>query len=187
MSPEALNSSSETYDQRSDIYSFGIILWEIAAIAMPFEEYLEDPRFCANGIFKTMEIKQAIVEGLRPTIPPSTPQPFAQLITQCWQSDPELRTSTSNILQTLSKLSGEKVDELIERPKVVLANNIFVSINEAEKKISKAEKIPQPISIMEIDMNSREKFSCMLLVNDVIWVASNLGSLCVFEFRPVCI
>ena len=154
---------------------------------MPFEEYCDNSRYFQNGTYKLIEIKQAIVdEGLRPTIPPKTPLLFSNLIQDCWNSDPSKRPSTTSILKTLSDLSGEKIDDVIEQSNVSLPSNIFVNVEEAEKSImQKAEEKPQPVALIEIDADSREKFSCLCIVNDLIWIGSNLGSISVFEYKAV--
>ena len=99
MAPETLdiNGSEVEYNEKADVYSFAVILWEMFSCDFPFDEYLNDSRFSSidprgNPTFKFEEIKTAIaVDKLRPTIPAHTPQKFVDLIKSCWNTIPEAR------------------------------------------------------------------------------------------------
>uniref|UniRef100_A0A6B2L0F3 Protein kinase domain-containing protein n=1 Tax=Arcella intermedia TaxID=1963864 RepID=A0A6B2L0F3_9EUKA len=39
LAPEVLSTQKISYDERSDIFSFGIVLWEIATRSFPYDEY----------------------------------------------------------------------------------------------------------------------------------------------------
>eukprot|EP01130_Rhizamoeba_saxonica_P014259 TRINITY_DN6214_c0_g2_i1.p1 TRINITY_DN6214_c0_g2~~TRINITY_DN6214_c0_g2_i1.p1 ORF type:complete len:1284 (-),score=293.69 TRINITY_DN6214_c0_g2_i1:50-3901(-) len=41
LAPEVFDPSSKSYDETSDIYSFGMVLWELASREVPFSEYEE--------------------------------------------------------------------------------------------------------------------------------------------------
>ena len=115
IAPECLDSSKShlSYDEKSDIYSLGMIFFELASISMPFEEYSEDPRFFLRGNYKLMEIKSAIInENLRPTIPPNTPVKFKNLIQNAWLHEPEQRIATSEIIKELTYLIKDEVNKI---------------------------------------------------------------------------
>ena len=44
VAPEILDHSQLIYDEISDIYSFAIIMWQLATYSNPYEEYASDPR-----------------------------------------------------------------------------------------------------------------------------------------------
>ena len=88
MAPEVIKGN--TYTEKADIYSYGIILWEIAAREPPY---------------KKMSATQVCVEvrdkDLRPTIPDDCPEPFANLIKKCWNRDPKKRPPFKEIIHEL--------------------------------------------------------------------------------------
>lgn len=81
----------------ADIYSFGIILWEIFTERIPFDK------------IKLNDLKKIILEDdSRPLIPEDIEPEIALLIRCCWQSDAIKRPSFSKILERLEKVLGEK-------------------------------------------------------------------------------
>lgn len=90
MAPEVL-MSSPSYDERVDVYSYGIFLWELLTGKMVYE-----------GL-KPAEITIGVIEGtLRPEIPKDTPQYLSQLIQKCWSQQPEDRPPMSRVVSLLS-------------------------------------------------------------------------------------
>ncbi|CAM6099058.1 unnamed protein product [Calypogeia fissa] len=104
MAPEALgaDSDSSTITGRSDVYSFGMLLWEMLTGQIPFDNF--SPVQAAVGV---------AVHGLRPTIPEDTFQPLKTLMEQCWSRDPLDRPDFSEILDVLDN----STQELLSRDK----------------------------------------------------------------------
>ena len=128
LAPEVIDSGSDQYDQRADIYSFGVVLWEILTAGIPFDEYYFDPRFGkkvkeGEGIecydINVINIKKAIInDHVRPTIPPEVPDEVRTIIRDCWKVNPDDRPSFEHIVQVLGKLANEEVitvDEEVAR------------------------------------------------------------------------
>lgn len=91
MAPEvALN---QYYSEKVDVYSFSIILWQIASNKIPFE-------YATHESFLT----DVIHGGMRPPIDPIWPEEFQNLLTQCWDANQLIRPSFTEIKSILELL-----------------------------------------------------------------------------------
>ena len=90
MAPEIL-LSNPYYDEKVDVYSFGILLWELLTSQQPYKG--EDP-----NKFPIL----CIEKNLRPIIPENTPIKLKKLIENCWNRDPEIRPSFQQIISLFS-------------------------------------------------------------------------------------
>src|SRR6266536_2936212 len=68
------------FSKESDIYSMGMIMWELTSGCKPFANVEHD----INLILK-------ILDGERPKITEDTPECYANLMKSCWDSDPKKR------------------------------------------------------------------------------------------------
>jgi len=80
MAPEVL--MNEDYAEPADVFSYGIILWEMLTKECPYEGMT--PIQCALSVLN---------ENKRPEIPGWCPQPFRVLIRDCVEKDPKARVS----------------------------------------------------------------------------------------------
>ncbi|KAI3507136.1 hypothetical protein L1887_21936 [Cichorium endivia] len=94
MAPELV--SRQAYGRKCDVYSFGICLWEIYCCDMAYTFDLEN---LTPDIYKEM----------RPSIPMHCPRPLAQLMEQCWDTDPTKRPEMNDVVIVLEEI--EKSEE----------------------------------------------------------------------------
>lgn len=83
------------YNEKCDVYSFGIVLWEIYTQKQAFADLSDDlPSF----------IRAVYNQGLRPEIPKDCPTSISSLLRQCWTKDPQDRPSFTEIINFLDNI-----------------------------------------------------------------------------------
>ncbi|KAI1294847.1 Mitogen-activated protein kinase kinase kinase 7 [Halotydeus destructor] len=85
MAPEVFETCS--YTEKCDIFSWGIILWEVLSRKKPYEN-LGGPPFA---------IMWAIHKGDRPPLLKNCPAVIESLMTRCWEKDPAERPSMAQV------------------------------------------------------------------------------------------
>mmetsp|Transcript_17293 Transcript_17293/g.47897 ORF Transcript_17293/g.47897 Transcript_17293/m.47897 type:complete len:288 (+) Transcript_17293:48-911(+) len=96
MAPEVARSFP--YNYKADVYSFGVILWEMNAGKKPFADYDRDTFY-----------DSVIHGGERMKCNKKWPEELSDLITACWHENPDLRPSFAEII--------DKIDALLEHEK----------------------------------------------------------------------
>uniref|UniRef100_A0A6I8N0B6 Mitogen-activated protein kinase kinase kinase n=3 Tax=Ornithorhynchus anatinus TaxID=9258 RepID=A0A6I8N0B6_ORNAN len=91
MAPEVIRSS--LFSKGSDVWSYGVLLWELLTGEVPFRGI--DGLAVAYGV---------AMNKLALPIPSTCPQPFAQLMEDCWKPDPHSRPSFTSILDRLTTI-----------------------------------------------------------------------------------
>nr|XP_034993150.1 insulin receptor-related protein isoform X2 [Zootoca vivipara] len=90
MSPEALKDG--LFNTHSDIWSFGVVLWEIATLA-------EQPY---QGMSNEQVLHFVMDNGVLEK-PENCPQKLHELMTWCWQQNPRLRPTFAQILESIKE------------------------------------------------------------------------------------
>ncbi|KAI3755981.1 hypothetical protein L1987_55792 [Smallanthus sonchifolius] len=103
MAPELLNGSSNKVSEKVDVFSFGIVLWEILTCEEPY----------ANMHYGAI-IGGIVNNTLRPPIPKGCDGEWRRLMEQCWAPNPMVRPSFTEITGRLRVMSHIK-------PKAVMA------------------------------------------------------------------
>eukprot|EP00958_Prasinococcus_capsulatus_P003549 scaffold323_cov414-Prasinococcus_capsulatus_cf.AAC.31 len=99
MAPETF--SSENYDEKVDVYSYGVLLWELLEKKVPYED--EDyPPYAI--------VYKVVSEGLRPKLSNKYPEAMKQLMTDAWQDASSARPSFRQILARLKDPDGIRME-----------------------------------------------------------------------------
>ncbi|XP_077994091.1 atrial natriuretic peptide receptor 1-like [Glandiceps talaboti] len=98
------------YTQKGDVYSYGIILQEIASRGSPYCMYDLEPRDIIGRVISGSE-----VSPFRPSMSAeSVDYRFAGLMTDCWETMPHERPSFSHVVQRLKKINKGRQTNLID-------------------------------------------------------------------------
>lgn len=90
MAPELLAEDDNVRcSVKTDVYSYGVMVWEIAARKIPFQG--------VKAAVATVRISQ----GTRETIPADCPLPLKTVITRCWDGDPAKRPTLTEVITSL--------------------------------------------------------------------------------------
>ncbi|PIA36657.1 hypothetical protein AQUCO_03300105v1 [Aquilegia coerulea] len=107
MAPEMIKH--KPYGRKVDVYSFGLVLWEMLAGAVPYENMT--PYQAAFAV---------VNKNLRPIIPMDCPPALRALVAQCWASRSEKRPEFWQIVKILeefeSSLAHDGTLNLVQNP-----------------------------------------------------------------------
>jgi len=98
MAPEVLRN--EPSNEKCDVYSFGVILWELATMRVPW-----------SGLNPMQVVGAVGFQNRRLEIPKDVDPQVASIISSCWDSDPSKRPSFSQLLSPLKQLQHLVVTE----------------------------------------------------------------------------
>jgi serine/threonine protein kinase len=122
LAPEVL--SKKPYTKKSDIYSFGMIMWEFTTGKKPFHDRPHNHLLILD-----------ILNGERPQVTEDTPEFYADLMKKCWDHNPENRPTAEEIYRCLHKYYYFNITE--ENKKIIeSAENKRQKILASEKYLS---------------------------------------------------
>ncbi|CAH8261753.1 unnamed protein product [Arabidopsis lyrata] len=92
MAPEMIKR--KPHGRKADVYSFGLVLWEMVAGAIPYEDM--------NPIQAAFAV---VHKNIRPAIPGDCPVAMKALIEQCWSVAPDKRPEFWQIVKVLEQFA----------------------------------------------------------------------------------
>ncbi|CAG8576426.1 11066_t:CDS:2 [Acaulospora morrowiae] len=120
------------HKKSSDIYSLGVLLWEISSGRVPFESEEMDN----NDLIKE------IVKGRRETVEPGTPRGYVKIYRECWHYDDAKRPT---IEQVHSALNDIDIDDVVSNYEILMCS-LDDLVKEEESSKSKEVEVEIPIS-----------------------------------------
>jgi serine/threonine protein kinase len=136
IAPEVINGKEYTF--KSDIYSIGMLMWEIASGQPPFINYNDDYYIAKN-----------IVNGIRPKIVPGIPFKYKNLMERCWNADPSERPDTSRLWNEIIEIKTYYHNNPDELPQLDTKIDENTYSKMFTSKIHKFENLPEPRNATE--------------------------------------
>eukprot|EP01130_Rhizamoeba_saxonica_P017804 TRINITY_DN8721_c0_g3_i1.p1 TRINITY_DN8721_c0_g3~~TRINITY_DN8721_c0_g3_i1.p1 ORF type:complete len:577 (+),score=104.17 TRINITY_DN8721_c0_g3_i1:33-1763(+) len=82
----------KAYSEKADVYSFGVILWELITRKMPFENV------------EAFSIPLIVSKGERPPMPADCPKSWKNIIRKCWAQKASRRPNISEVVSRLTRM-----------------------------------------------------------------------------------
>ena len=121
LAPEVL--SKKPYTKESDIYSFGMVMWEYTTGKKPFHDRPHNHCLISD-----------ILKGERPQITDDTPEFYAELMKRCWDHNPENRPTADEIFNCFWEYNQGNIGKTKKKEKIIeLAETKRQEIIKSEK------------------------------------------------------
>ena len=90
MSPEIMRAAKARVNKKCDLFSYGMILFELFAHEIPYA-----------GLDDKMEVLKKVTGGERPPVPPTLPENLHDLLKSSWEDNPQLRPTFDDFIKVL--------------------------------------------------------------------------------------
>ncbi|RIB25081.1 kinase-like domain-containing protein, partial [Gigaspora rosea] len=124
IAPEVLNK--QPYTKASNIYSFGIIMWEIL-YGKPVEFELK------SKLQSKVQYQFQVCDGLRPPVHENTAICYVDLMKKCWHTEPEKRPTAKEVYEIFADWQNKET--------------ILIELSESDKKILNIKNEDMQINI----------------------------------------
>ncbi|POG68497.1 kinase-like domain-containing protein, partial [Rhizophagus irregularis DAOM 181602=DAOM 197198] len=102
--PKSFNIKGNKYtlNKKSDVYSTGVLMWEISSGYQPF--YGED---------YDVSLALAIIDGRRENVIAGTPSAYSNLYKECWKCEPDERPDIQKVVLILKSITSPEKNDII--------------------------------------------------------------------------
>ncbi|GBC05719.1 hypothetical protein RclHR1_00640007 [Rhizophagus clarus] len=122
-------------NEKSDVYSVGVLLWEMSSGQPPF--YVEDEQYDES-------LNLEIAQGLRETVVPNTPEDYIKIYTKCWDSEPSNRPTIHQVVDWLGTINTKTniiENTQISNKRVLNEASLNIELQESFRLIQNFNKI----------------------------------------------
>ncbi|UZO02597.1 uncharacterized protein OCT59_021076 [Rhizophagus irregularis] len=124
MDPNFFETQNHSYvlTEKSDIYSLGVLLWELTSCKSPFDFETKN-----NNYLEIIEIKSDILNGKREKPISGTNYNFVTLYKKCWQHEPDERPDIRQVISEINNIeniSNNFKIEKIEKTEIVTTEKL---------------------------------------------------------------
>ncbi|CAM4959577.1 unnamed protein product [Rotaria socialis] len=130
--PEVLKFGKPS--KASDVYSLGIVFWELATERVPYEELDE------------ATISQGVKAGERLKIPSDVPHDYTSLISNAWSQEPSDRPTSEQLIQQIMIVSTTATEAIV-MPR--LLPTAFKQYDNSSLITAKSPKKPEAIPVVD--------------------------------------
>ena len=147
MAPELFEAGP--YDEKVDVYSYAMILWEMLTGRQPFKGK------------NVVEIANLVLhQAKRPEMPAKTPSKLAELISICWSADPKNRPSFAMIVKHFAshkvKFPGVDLKDVDKMMKKAMSGTTREKVG-AEEELVLPEDLRADVPDDIFGLNEKEK------------------------------
>ncbi|CAG8488192.1 4312_t:CDS:2 [Ambispora gerdemannii] len=93
LAPETLRTGRRS--KAADIYSIGMLMWELSSGKRPFASVPHDYELIFSICNEVRPCRPSIIEG--------TPRVYVDLMSRCWEVDPENRPDTKSVYESINE------------------------------------------------------------------------------------
>ncbi|PKB97497.1 kinase-like protein [Rhizophagus irregularis] len=101
--PRKLNDQDYELNKKSDVYSIGVLMWQISSGKQPFSNCNHD-----------VSLSLSIVNGKREEIIDNTPIEYSNLYTECWKYEPDERPNMQKVVLFLKSMLPDQDLEIYD-------------------------------------------------------------------------
>jgi serine/threonine protein kinase len=165
MAPERLKGKESSLE--SDVWAFGIMLWELLTQRYPLPETAENTGF----IFERAD---AIIKGFRPPLTiqedPSNKR-YIELIKACWAQDPLDRPTFEEVCYHLINLAN----------KYHIVKGSFVPSVDASNRLYSKKLEEYKLNLIRQTSFEPFKPQCMTQIEDSVWIGGKINNILYFS------
>ncbi|RGB34459.1 kinase-like domain-containing protein [Rhizophagus diaphanus] len=154
--PKKITNRKYKLNEMSDVYSIGVLLWEISSSKQPF--YGESVAYDIGLIY-------GIAKGSRENPIPGTPNAYVKLYTRCWDGEPTLRPNMNEVVDQLKEIMYS-IDEINENDLYsIVDESLHSNIDEISSNASSSIGLSKLITNEVVEYFENEKKE---LINKVV-------------------